>query len=451
MRRLFLFLILTVLVAPSVSAQSATARDLILKEVEPDYGDDASQPMITVPIVIDFLISPDGTPFSVASQDGGLEDRVVRALAQYRFAKSKTGMGFTIGIPLKRTIASFDVGERSYTPAPRSAVEAAEKIDASALAKFERELPKRDSVPRRAALLVHAATHSGDDVNKVRVRQLDWLIQNEPKASILKSSVALVHKAEDPAGYEVIRQLWLAKVKQNPVDRDVMESATNFLRLASPEDAVAVLQPYAGRMLHAMIWLGELYGLHAIGAVTVDSLDGKVVDAAPSLPSSGFAPVARAALSQQTELPLLLAAFGTMNDAARSLNLNGRLPQGFEAFCASILGKIKAIKSNFDRTCEARSPGFLQISGDVMKGKLTKQVRPSYPTIARDSRVQGTVVLDAVIGKDGKMQSVKLLKGPLVLYEESRDAVLKWEYKPYEIGGQPVEVMTEIEVNYSLR
>lgn len=429
------------------TVKAAAQTGPILKTVEPDYGKDLNQPTLTLPVVIDFEILPDGSPFSIASQDGGLDHRVVQALAQYRFVKSKTGMGMSVTVPLKQTIASYDVGQRVYDPAPAAALELAKKIETATLAKFEKDLPKKDSVAKRAALLVHAATHSGDDVNQVRLRQLDWLIQNEPRAEVLKTSVALIPKAEDRAGYEAIRQLWLARVKQNPVNRDVLEGASNFLRLSDPDDVVTMLQPYAGRMLHAMEWLGELYGLHAIGTTSVDLLSGTVTAAAPSLPNTGYSSASRASLLRHTELPILLTAFATMNEAARTLNTAGRLPEGFEGFCTSLLTRIKALKPNYARSCENRSPGLFQVPPDVMSGKLTKQVRPVYPKFARDGGIQGTVVLACIIGKDGKIAKMGLIKGPLALYEESRRAVSGWEYQPFLIDGQPVEVVTEIEVN----
>jgi protein TonB len=86
-----------------------------------------------------------------------------------------------------------------------------------------------------------------------------------------------------------------------------------------------------------------------------------------------------------------------------------------------------------------------------MLAKLAKQVRPVYPPGAKQNRIEGTVVLACVIGTDGKLSKVSFVSGPLALYEESRRAVSQWEYKPYLVDDQPVEVLSEIEVNYRLR
>jgi len=92
-----------------------------------------------------------------------------------------------------------------------------------------------------------------------------------------------------------------------------------------------------------------------------------------------------------------------------------------------------------------------RISGAVMAGNLLNKVNPVYPQAAKDAKISGTVVLSAVIGKDGAVEHLAVVSGPQELQKSALDAVSQWTYKPYLLNGNPIEVDTTITVNYSLR
>ena len=96
------------------------------------------------------------------------------------------------------------------------------------------------------------------------------------------------------------------------------------------------------------------------------------------------------------------------------------------------------------------SPQHVRISQGVSQGLLAKRVQPVYPPQALQMRVQGSVLLDAKIGKDGSIVSVKRVSGDTVLARAATDAVKQWKYKPYYLNGEPVEIDTEITVNFKL-
>ncbi len=75
---------------------------------------------------------------------------------------------------------------------------------------------------------------------------------------------------------------------------------------------------------------------------------------------------------------------------------------------------------------------------------------PEYPPLARIARVQGTVRLKAVIGKDGEIEEVKVIEGRPLLVNAVMDAVKQWRYQPTLRNGKPVKVVTEIDINFSL-
>ncbi len=89
--------------------------------------------------------------------------------------------------------------------------------------------------------------------------------------------------------------------------------------------------------------------------------------------------------------------------------------------------------------------GAVRISGGVMAGQCIKRVRPEYPS---DVVIQGTVVLRAIIGTDGRVQQLSAISGPPMLQNSAVDAVRQWEYKPYLLNGEPVKVETTITVNF---
>ena len=86
----------------------------------------------------------------------------------------------------------------------------------------------------------------------------------------------------------------------------------------------------------------------------------------------------------------------------------------------------------------------------VMAGNLIRRVEPQYPVIARQIRLEGCVVLKATISREGNIEQVEVASGPSLLVKAARDAVQQWKYRPYLLNGQPVEVETEITVNFVL-
>jgi protein TonB len=92
----------------------------------------------------------------------------------------------------------------------------------------------------------------------------------------------------------------------------------------------------------------------------------------------------------------------------------------------------------------------VRLSSGVTQGMLIRQVRPHYPPLAREARIQGTVVLQALIGKDGRIENLHVLSGHPMLTQAAIEAVRQWLYRPYYLNNQAVEVDTEIRVNFTL-
>jgi len=95
-------------------------------------------------------------------------------------------------------------------------------------------------------------------------------------------------------------------------------------------------------------------------------------------------------------------------------------------------------------------PQKVRVSSGVEQGNLIHDVKPPYPPLARQARIQGTVVLQAVIGKDGTIQNLRIVSGHPMLAQAALDAVKQWRYRPYYLNGEPVDVDTTINVNFTL-
>ena len=96
------------------------------------------------------------------------------------------------------------------------------------------------------------------------------------------------------------------------------------------------------------------------------------------------------------------------------------------------------------------APQRIRVSAGVTSGLKVRDVKPVYPPLARQARIQGTVVLHAVISKDGSIEGLTLVSGHPMLAPAAIDAVKQWKYKPYLLNGEPVEVDTEVMVNFTL-
>ncbi|MEQ1947912.1 MAG: energy transducer TonB [Bryobacteraceae bacterium] len=98
----------------------------------------------------------------------------------------------------------------------------------------------------------------------------------------------------------------------------------------------------------------------------------------------------------------------------------------------------------------AAAPQQIRVGGNIQSGLLIKRVTPEYPPMARSARVQGIVRFSAVIGKDGRIRDLQVAGGPQLLIQPATAAVKQWVYRPTMLNGQPVEVATQIEVNFTL-
>ena len=91
----------------------------------------------------------------------------------------------------------------------------------------------------------------------------------------------------------------------------------------------------------------------------------------------------------------------------------------------------------------------VRLSPDAVQ-VVQHSVQPDYPLLAKEMKVQGSVVLQALIGKDGNIQDLHVLSGPAILSEAARQAVKQWRFRPYMQNGEAVETEARVTVNFTI-
>lgn len=142
---------------------------------------------------------------------------------------------------------------------------------------------------------------------------------------------------------------------------------------------------------------------------------------------------------KEDEAPPMMASGGVVG------GVPGGVPGGQ---MGGVIGGI--ISSTPVAVPKVATPQRVRVSQGVTQGLLIRKVQPVYPPLARQARIQGTVLLQAEISKDGTIENLHLISGHPMLAPAAIEAVKQWRYKPYVLNGEPVEVETQITVNFTL-
>ena len=105
------------------------------------------------------------------------------------------------------------------------------------------------------------------------------------------------------------------------------------------------------------------------------------------------------------------------------------------------------IEPTFKPSVEA--PAQVRMSAETAQ-IVTRPVEPSYPLLAKQMKVQGAVVLQALIGRNGNIEDLRVLSGPAILSSAAMEAVKQWRFKPYLQSGRPVDTEARITVNFTI-
>lgn len=114
-------------------------------------------------------------------------------------------------------------------------------------------------------------------------------------------------------------------------------------------------------------------------------------------------------------------------------------------------GLFKSLSTPTPTVVKPAAPrGPMHVSSGVAKGQLLTPIQPVYPAIARAARIQGTVVIQAVISKEGTIEQLQVISGPPMLQSAATEAVQRARYRPFTLNGEPVAVETTINIVFTL-
>lgn len=182
----------------------------------------------------------------------------------------------------------------------------------------------------------------------------------------------------------------------------------------------------------------------------------------PSPNRRKYAVFAGAAVVCLIALIFVVARFASSRGAGGPQALPASVQQSHVAESAAVKNGASALAASHpgppgssDDAPRATEPGFaptarLQVPQEVFQNLLTQTVLPVYPVLAQQARIQGLVVLDADISKDGTVEALRAVSGHPLLVPAALNAVKQWRYKPYLVNGKPVAARTQITVNFAL-
>jgi periplasmic protein TonB len=181
---------------------------------------------------------------------------------------------------------------------------------------------------------------------------------------------------------------------------------------------------------------------------TVDNNSASINSTDPAKPA-GAPPASKIAGSTKSSAPLVVKAGSTAAAHAKPAVADTAAPSVPEI----VMPGSSAPPPNLLAGASNGPAPVLQtmnISQGVSQGLLIKKVQPQYPRNALSMHVEGAVQLMATVSATGNITAVKILSGDALLTKAASDAVKQWKYKPYRLNGEPVEIQTQITVNFAL-
>ena len=340
-------------------------------------------------------------------------------------------------------------------------------LSAKEVARLEDHLKKNpDDEESRIQLLSYWAGSPSDvDIQTAKAARLShilWLIKNDPTDGLglfqVVTGVYRVHcqgdDLADANGFSSVSAAWLEQVKAHPGDAGIRRSAVDAIQYCSPEQAEQILNEAKDAS-----GLGRLYASAVLGISGESYLNGDPVGSSPAFRERPFAERARKALEEATDKELIVNAALTLLRQGAILWADGNLDWDYTTLGNALLAKAKSLAPD-DITLVTlpttppvrgeRPPLTIRVGGNVQSAKIVRKIPPSYPAIARDRGIQGTVQLTALIGLDGTVLYLRADAGPSELIPVTLEAVRQWQYKPTTLNGKPCYVETRIDVNFTL-
>jgi len=302
---------------------------------------------------------------------------------------------------------------------------------------------------------------SAETIRQRRAEHISWLIENDPKCGLFEyvgGSWRIFMKGDDladPNAFGRVKAFWLRQIKSHPNDPEIKKYASTFLQFGDPQTSASLL-----RDLKLNRAVGSLYATQLLGIVAENYKTGdpSVVDETIRDSEDGKRLLEELRTSSD---PMLVGGAGFwLAVQGGMLYADGKTTWDYTKLSEELLARARsldpktldwyAVSTKLPAPGE-RPPRVLRMGAPSIKSSLRKSVTPTYPESAKARGLEGTVLLDVLIGLDGKVLKAVVLSGPPELAQSSLNAVSQWEYAPNLLNGKPVFTITKIAVEYHLQ
>ncbi|MBV9404465.1 MAG: energy transducer TonB [Acidobacteriaceae bacterium] len=233
---------------------------------------------------------------------------------------------------------------------------------------------------------------------------------------------------------------------QEPADRKKPFTIFFSLSLQLSAVCIAILTP--------LIYTQALPNMQLRSVLSVPA---PPVAAPPKSPASSVTPknVIRRLNTRALFAPIVIPKrLNAISDVSTAPDVGIPASNGVDIGANSVIGLLSPSSepgpAPTQPTSASKRAGPLRVGGLVAEANLVRKVQPAYPPLAKSARVQGVVEFTATISKEGNIENLQLVRGHPLLINAAKQAVLQWKYRPTLLNGQPLEVITDILVNFTL-
>lgn len=224
----------------------------------------------------------------------------------------------------------------------------------------------------------------------------------------------------------------------------------NWKRAAMPMGSMVESLVVAALILYPLIYTSALPKTQLMKFLVAPA-----PPASPAQPAAGQQVVRRVSIAQLMAMPRVIPkaipqvkALPELMSGISGIAVPGSVPQAIGNGMPGLLPGVAAVPP--PPPAAKVVPERIVVGGVVEAAKAIYRPAPAYPPLAKMARLQGVVRLEAVIGKNGRIQNLRVIDGHPLLIEAALDAVKQWRYEPTLLDGVPVEVVTEIDVDFNL-
>lgn len=314
-----------------------------------------------------------------------------------------------------------------------------------------------DAAARIQLLSYYTSVPKGMELGEIResrARHILWIVEHDPSAGLGLFQVGTGVHHLNCTGDELADLAAFEQVRAHPADAQIRREAVAALEYCAPEQAETILKE-----AHDEGGLGGLYGIAALGITgeEYESKEPRSTDA--KLRQTAFAQKAVEALETTASRDVLVPAARTLLWEGALLWSEGKLDWDYTTLGNKVLARAKAAAGPEDLRLLTLPTGLpkrgerpaatLRVGGNAMSKMATRKVGPHYPADARRQGIQGSVILTALVGLDGKILGLNVI-GAAELIPATVESVRRWEYKPTLLSGRPCYVVTQIKVDYTL-